>query len=145
MSASSPVASSGAAGKKLSREERRSSLRRPILETFSLFVVIPSVGIHRISVSDVSDTGLGFELDRELEASSDPSFSIGNGIELHFYLNQSLYLSISVEVKRIEERGQARRVGVEIKNKNSKVYKAFRAFLQMLDGILDVAEIDASR
>ena len=123
--------------------ERRRARRRPILNTFSLFVVVPKKGVHRLVIHDVSDLGIGFDLDTEGESQTDFPLTPGEIIDLRLYLNQSLYLPLSVEVVRIEERHLLRRVGAEFSNRSARNHKAFLSFLNMLDEVVDVAKIES--
>ena len=116
-----------------------------------MFCVVPKKGIHRLQVHDVSDHGIGFGLDLEGEETIGFSLQSGELLDVHFYLNQSLYLPLSVKVARIEDRNvgdehgsqppaRVRRIGAEFDNKD-KGHNAFLAFLQMLDAISEVAQI----
>ncbi len=130
--------SKSAPGSKVGQERRRTQ-RRPILDTFSMFCVVPKKGLYRLKVHDVSEHGIGFDVD--LEGDEAPiSLKGGEALEVHFYLNQSLYLPLSVKVARIEDGGGIRRVGAEFNQKDAG-YHAFAAFLKMLDAIGDVAKI----
>jgi hypothetical protein len=122
--------------------ERRRTRRRPIISTFSLFVVIPRKGPHRLPIHDLSDAGIGFDLDTEGEESGDFNVKEGESLDIHLYLNQSLYLPLSVRIMRLEERNQVRRIGAEFSEEDAG-FKAFQAFLQMLDSIVDVVKIEA--
>jgi hypothetical protein len=121
--------------------ERRRSKRRPVLDTFSLFCVVPKKGVHRLKVHDLSDLGMGFDLDIDGESFEEFPVKAKEQFEVHLYLNQSLYLSMQVQVARLEEAGGVRRVGAEFVERNSPAYKAFAAFLQMLDLLSDAAQI----
>lgn len=132
--------------------ERRRTRRRPILDTFSMFCVVPKKGVHRLQVHDVSDHGIGFDLDLEVEEAAGFALKSGEHLEVHFYLNQSLYLPLSVKVARIEDRNandepssvsqaKVRRIGAEFDQKD-KGHHAFLSFLAMLDAIVDVAQIN---
>lgn len=127
--------------------ERRRTRRRPIIETFSIFCVVPKKGPYRLAVHDVSDQGIGFDLDMEGEDIQSFALKLGEPLEVYFYLNQSLYLPLEVKVARIEERngespgqGKVRRIGAEFDSK-APVHAGFSAFLKMLDAIADVAKI----
>jgi len=122
--------------------ERRKVRRRPVLETFSVFVVVPKKGIHRLRLFDMSEDNLGFELDLEDEPRGDFEITVGMELDVRFYMNQSLYLPLTVEVNRVGETGTIRRVGAEFQDKSSKAYHAFAMFLKILDGIVDVAQIE---
>jgi hypothetical protein len=133
-----------------SGSERRRTRRRPILETFSMFCVVPKKGMHRLPLYDVSDHGIGFDIDLDVEGmEEDQAFSLklGEPMEVHFYLNQSLYLPLKGKVARIVERngeapgqGKIRRIGAEIDPKDP-AHAGFAAFLKMLDAITDIAKI----
>lgn len=115
--------------------ERRRDKRRPILESFSLFVVVPKKGGHRLPVHDLSDHGLKFDLDTEGEALEDFPIREGEALDLQLYLNQSLALPLAVKIVRIETVAGVRRVGTELTDKKAKGYGGFLAFLKMLDAI----------
>lgn len=125
-----------------SNAERRKAKRRPILDTFSIFTVVPKKGIHKLVVHDLSELGVGFDLDTEGEVHADFPVSPGSGLELRLYLNQSLYLPLGVEVVRVDERGPIRKIGARFDDKTSASYKAFLAFLQLLDSVIDVVRIE---
>jgi len=124
--------------KNLSGAERRKAKRRPILESFSLFVVIPKKGSHRLPVHDVSDLGMRFDVEFEGE---EATVATGETIDLQLYLNQGLYLPLSLQVVRLEKTDTGRRVGAEFRDHNSKSYQAFQGFLKMVDGIIEEARL----
>ncbi|MCM2279966.1 MAG: PilZ domain-containing protein [Oligoflexia bacterium] len=131
-----------AAASDQSGAERRRSRRRTILSTFSLFVVIPTKGIHRLNIRDVSDQGIGFELDTEAASAVDFPLQIGEEFELNLYLNQSLYLPLAVKVVRLDNPdGTSRGVGAEFVDAEAPGLKAYLSFLQMLDLIIDSARL----
>jgi hypothetical protein len=121
--------------------ERRKTKRRPILDTFSLFVVVPKKGMHRLQVHDVSEGGLGFDLDIDGESASEFPAKIGEKLEVHLYLNQSLYLPVAVQIARIDDGKTGRKIGAELTDKGAASAKAFAAFLNMLDAVTEAAEI----
>ncbi len=89
----------------------------------------------------MSRLGIGFDFDTEGEESALSPVSRGETVELHFYLNQSLYLPLVLKVARIEG-GSVRRVGAEFKDQQTAGYRAFLAFFQMLEAISEVAQVD---
>ena len=121
--------------------ERRSR-RRPILETFSVFISIPKKGGHRLRITDVSETDIGFELDTEGESHADFKVTKGEVLEIHFYLNQSLYIPMSVSVMRIDDQGSVRKIGGQLVPPGSPGTAALGAFLSMLDSIVDTARVE---
>jgi hypothetical protein len=125
--------------------ERRNARRRPLLDSFSFFVVVPRKGVHRLRIHDVSDLGMLFDLDMEGESQLDFPIAKGESFDVQFYLNQSLYLPLTVQVARIEQVDSVRRIGTEISDKKSKSYQAFLSFLTMLDTIVDEVRLTAER
>lgn len=127
--------------KKSSGEERRRAPRRPVLESFSLFVSVPKKGGYKLPVHDLSELGMGFDIDLEGEGTDVPIAS-GEKLEVHFYMNQTLYLPLTVTVVRIIDRNGVRRIGAEFPDDTSRYNRALNSFLGMLDSIADVARLD---
>ena len=121
--------------------ERRRTKRLPILSTFSLFIVVPQKGFHRLMVHDVSELGLGFDADTEGEETDGFPLKEGENLEVRFYLNQSLYLPLAVRIARLETRNNIRRIGAEL-DSSYKSYNAFKSFVEMLDAIEGVGLIE---
>jgi hypothetical protein len=122
--------------------ERRRSRRRPILDTFSVFVVLPERAPHRLPVVNASDEGVGFQLDPD---SGDPELFplvVGDHLELCFYLNQTLYLPLRIQIVRISqtEPGKPRMAGARILESESPGIEAFKVFVQLLDTLAELAE-----
>lgn len=121
--------------------ERRKTQRRPVLESFSLFVVLPKMGAHRLPVHDISEGGMLFDLDEAGELIADKPVAVGESLKVHLYLNQTLYVPLQVKIARIEPVGEVRRVGTEMLQKNSAAYRAYLAFVQMLDGLMEEGRV----
>jgi hypothetical protein len=124
--------------------ERRRSRRRPILDSFSLFLVIPKKGPHRLPIHDVSKEGIGFSLDTEGEAPETFPLEVSETLQLRLYLNQTLYLPLTMTAVRIERVGNVRRAGATFEDRASKSYKAYVSFHQMLDDFVEAAHLDPS-
>jgi hypothetical protein len=127
---------------KQSDHERRRSKRRPILETFNLFISIPKKGFYKLSARDVSDTGILFDLDIEGEPPGIFPLNRGDTLDLRFYLNTTLFIPMTVKIARIELTSHGRQAGGEFQDVESPHYKAYLAFLHFLDAIQETAEID---
>ena len=117
------------------KSERRRVHRRPVLDSFSMFVVVPKKGPYRLRVHDISNLGIGFDIDVDGEPEV-LAIAKGEEIDVHFYLNQSLYLPLKVTVARIEKAGLIRRIGAEVAENDSPGHKALQAFVQMLDAVI---------
>src|SRR4051812_38244614 len=109
--------------------ERRKAKRRPVISTFSLFVVVPKKGIHRLNINDLSEEGIGFELDTEGEDPGEFPIKQGDSLDVRFYLNQSLYLPLTVKIMRLfEGTGGIRKVGASFADLKSPGYQALSSF-----------------
>ena len=124
-----------------SATERRKARRRPILHSFSLFVVVPKKGVHRLDIHDVSEVGIKFSFDTEGEDLAVFPINQGDPLDIHLYLNQSLFLPLSVSVTRVDTQSGIRRLGGEFTDLNSAGYRAFASFLNTLDEISAAAHL----
>jgi len=128
---------------KTSSQDRRRSPRRPILETFSLFVVVPEKGPHRLTVRDLSEHGIGFEVDPETWESAEASIKTGDEFEVQFYLNSSLALPLDVRVARVVRQNPDAPflIGGELTATPSPAHDAYLAFIALLDSLKTAAII----
>lgn len=116
----------------MSKERRRSS-RQSILDSFNLFVSIPKKGGHRLRVQDLSLNGVGFDLDTEGEVEQDFPVKEGEIIEIQLFINRSLHIPLTVEIKRLMNQGGVRFVGTEVKKEANKAYDAFQSFVNLVE------------
>ena len=130
----------------LDNSDRRRAPRRPIIDTFSFFISIPSKGPYRLKVHDVSELGIGFDFDAEGEGPGLSTVAIGDELDLHFYLNQSLYIPIKIKVVRLipNKAGvtEVRKIGAEFVDKRSKGTIALEAFVKMIDQLSEIAMLE---
>lgn len=116
--------------------ERRRSKRMDILDTFSLYAVVPTKGPMRLKVHDISDLGIGFDLDvAEERGAQSFQLKLGASVDIQLYLNQTLYLPLTVQARRISDRDGIRKIGAEFQGHGSKAYIALISFLDMLDAV----------
>ncbi len=123
--------------------DRRGSRRRPILESFSFFVVVPQKGFHRLRVVDVSDTGVGFDYDIVGEMKEAFPVAVGESFELQFYLNQTLFIPVHVKVARIDDSKVIRRVGAEFTSSGTPAHAGLAAVLDMIDKVSEIVQFDS--
>lgn len=123
-------------------QERRRARRRPILDTFALFVVVPKKGMHRLIAHDISELGIGFDIDVDQEDPAASPLEKGEVLSIRFYVNQSLFIPLSVTVARVDTSRGIRRIGAEFTDQQSPTYLAFAHFLMTLDRIADVVQIE---
>jgi c-di-GMP-binding flagellar brake protein YcgR len=138
------MSKSSVKGKLPEGAERRRSKRMDILASFSLYVVVPKKGPHRLPVHDLSDGGVGFDLDIEEEEGDANLFPVQSGseLELHLYLNQSLYIPLRVIIRRLQEAKRGvRRIGAEFPDRQAHGHMALLAFLDMLDAVAEAGVV----
>lgn len=113
--------------------ERRKARRRQILENFSFYISIPKLGHTRHRVRDISEIGIGFDLDTLGE------FKLKSGeiCELQFYLNQSLFLPLHIEVVRVIDGPSTQDVGAIFVNVETPAHQTFSTLVRLLDQLSD--------
>lgn len=131
------------AGSEKSGIDRRGAKRRPILESFSFFVVVPKKGFHRLRVVDMSDSGVGFDYDIIGEMKEAFPVAVGETFDLQFYLNQTLYFPLHVKVMRVDDSKVLRRVGAEFTVTGTPEHRGLCAVLDMIDRVSEVVQFDS--
>ena len=124
------------------QDNRRKARRRPILESFSVFVVAGKKDVCKLKIHDLSELGIGFYFDVGGESATEIPVKAGDAMNLELYLNQTLHIPLQIKVMRVEEVEGSRKLGAEYADKSSKGYLALIAFLEMLDRVMDAASID---
>lgn len=109
-------------------KERRRSSRKAVLETFQVFLVIPSRGLRRLQIKDVSEHGVSFLADPV------DKFKAGETIDSFFYVNPSLRIPIKLTVRRVTEEDEPT-IGAELEAAENPGIKAFMSFLNLLDDL----------
>lgn len=117
--------------------EKRDSRRREILEHFSFYIGIPKLGDTRHRVKDVSESGIGLELDTLGEF----KLARGESCELHFYLNQSLFLPLQIEVMRESEKDSVQTIGAAFVNREASAYATYQTLMKLVDQLSEFGEI----
>lgn len=110
--------------------ERRKSKRRQILEKFSFYIQIPKLGPARHKVNNLSEFGIGFEVE-----SLGGVFTLDpeEKVELHLYLNQSLFLPLKIQVTRQVHSNETQQVGAVFLETNSNQYQTYLSLIKFLD------------
>lgn len=111
--------------------ERRQVKRTVLSDLVSSMVVIPEKGLLKVSLHDVSEEGVSFELEE-----SQGSFKVGEEVSLRVYLNQKVYFPIQVCIKHVTpvpDEGYIRHGAVYLKNESSHV--ALQHFIKFVESI----------
>ena len=82
--------------KKLLFQERRQVKRTLLSEFVSAMIVLPEKGLLQVSLYDISEEGISFELD-----SLEGHFKVGEEILMRVYINQKTYFPVQVTVKHV--------------------------------------------
>jgi hypothetical protein len=82
-------------------DERREVRRTILTEFVGAFTVVPERGLHKVSIYDISDNGVAFDID--LEAGH---FSIGEEVAMRVYLNNQTYFPFVVKVANVRVIGE---------------------------------------
>jgi hypothetical protein len=116
--------------------EKRRAKRRGILDRFSFYISIPKLGHSRHKVKDISELGIGFELDTLGE------FKLKKGeiCELQFYLNQSLFLPLHIEVVRELDESALQEVGAVFVNVDTPAHQTFNTLVKLVDQLAESIE-----
>lgn len=84
------------ARQQLIRQERRSAKRTILNEFIGAFVVLPEKGLLRVSIFDISDVGLSFDL-----AIDEGHFEAGEKIAMRIYLNHKTFFPFIAEMTNV--------------------------------------------
>ena len=119
---------------------RRKVKRREILEKFSFYVCIPKLGYTRHQVNDISELGIGFDI----ATLGEFTMQKDEVSELDFYLNQSLYLKLKINVVRsIEKAEMIQEVGAIFLDTETKAYQTFLTLVHFVDQLSESGEIQS--
>jgi hypothetical protein len=116
--------------------EKRKSKRRDILDKFSFYVCIPKLGYTRHKVNDISEVGIGVDI----ETLGEFRLNQSEICDLQFYLNQSLYLALKIEVVRTRELDTVQQVGATFKEIDSNSVATFKTLVQLVDQLSEFGE-----
>jgi hypothetical protein len=79
-------------------EDRRKVRRTILTEFIAVHTVVPGFGLMRVSLYNINDKGLAFELD-----AARGSFHPGEEVAMRVYLNHQTYFPFIVKIKHITE------------------------------------------
>ncbi len=82
--------------KKMLFHERRQVKRTLLSEFVSAMVVLPEKGLLKVSLYDISEDGVAFEMDL-----MEGQFKVGEEILMRVYLNQKTYFPVPVVIKHV--------------------------------------------
>lgn len=125
----SPVIDFTESKQKMLFHERRQVKRTILTELISSMVVLPEKGLMKVSIHDISDEGISFDVEE-----AQGQFKIGEEISLRIYINQKAYFPVQVNIKHvtaIPDEGQLRHGSVFLKNADNNV--ALQHFVKFVE------------
>lgn len=84
-------------------EERRQVRRTILTEFVGAFIVVPERGLQKVALYDISDNGLGFDLEAQ-----QGGLRVGEEVAMRVYLNHQTYFGFVVRISNerfIDEEG----------------------------------------
>ncbi len=79
-------------------EERRKVKRTILTEFVAVHTLVPGVGLMKVSLFDINETGVAFDIE-----DNKGHFSVGEEVAMRVYLNAQTYFPFIVKVKNIRE------------------------------------------
>lgn len=123
------------------RQERRHVKRTILTEFIGSFAVVPQKGLMRVSIYDVSDNGLAFDMQTE-----QGRFREGEEVALRVYLNHTSYFPFTVKIKNVrsfKDEGLYRHGSDLIKESlNAEAWRFFVKFIESVSASLQSDEGD---
>lgn len=114
--------------------ERRKVKRREILEKFSFYICVPKIGFARHKVNDISELGIGFTIET---LGGEFKLAAQEQVDLHFYLNQSLYLPLKIQVMRQIDGNSTQEVGAVFLDTSTAIHQTFLTLVKFLDQVTE--------
>jgi hypothetical protein len=124
--------------KEKSDAEKRAVTRTVLSQFLGVFVVLPSKGLQPISLYDVSEAGLSFDIPLEAGA-----YNISETATMRIYLSHDTYFSFHVKIanKRSSDAEGATRHGAVFR-KDDESFKTLFYFTKFLENVSQVAKKD---
>lgn len=118
----------------IDRVEERDSIRRDILDSFKIHMMMPYLGSQKISIFNVSMKGISFM--------AEPGMKITDGMVLdcYFYLNSNIRIPLQIKVVHLVEDCGITKAGCEIISVDSVSYKAYVKFIELLLALARMGE-----
>ncbi len=114
-------------------QPNRRENRRPVLESFQMFAVLPTMGHYRLKIYDITTLGIGFCFAPFAEFDPFHKPIVGQELPLELYLNDSLHLHLNIRVVRLVENEDKHKIGAEFIHTDNESYHAFLAFMKFVD------------
>ncbi len=111
------------------KNDEREFVRKDILDSFQIFITIPSFGSQKVLIMDISMKGLSFR--------AEPGIKIKEGtlLDCYLYLNTNIRIPLQITVVHIIDDCGICRAGCEITERNSSSYTAYSKFIELMHSL----------
>ena len=92
----SPVVDISERRAEILKEERREVKRTILTEFVGAFVVIPTAGLVKVALYDISENGISFDMDLK-----SGQFKMGEEVAMRVYLNQQTYFPFIAKIQNV--------------------------------------------
>jgi len=117
-------------------DERR-QVRRTVLSHFiGAFVVNPAKGLETVTIFDISENGISFDLSKEAG-----KYQEGETVSMRIYLSHELYFPFTVRIANVRPGDGVNRHGGELE-KDQPASSTLQHFVKFLEGLATVARKD---
>lgn len=112
-------------------QERRQVKRTILSEFVSAMVVLPEQGLLKVSLYDISEDGVAFEMEPQYG-----EFRIGEEVSMRVYLNHKIYFPVSIVIKHtaIDDKDGVVRHGAEFL-KGATTDAALQYFVKFIESV----------
>lgn len=80
------------------QQERRRVRRTILTEFIGAFAVVPGQGLMKVSLYDISETGISFDLEND-----NGQFQAGEEVAVRVYMNQCTYFPFTVKINNLRQ------------------------------------------
>lgn len=84
--------------KEILSQERRDVKRTILTEFIGAFVIVPQIGLVKVAIYDISETGIAIDIDQKYG-----QFVSGEEIALRVYLNHKTYFPFYVKINNVRD------------------------------------------
>mgnify|MGYP006295847343 CR=1 FL=1 len=114
------------------KDNQRTYSREKLLDTWEVYLLIPSEGSRKIAVKDVTASGLAFY------AIPGRGYNTGDTLDVYFHISNTVRLPLHVRVVHSYDDPQGNRIGCEIIDMDTAFYRAYESFIIFLHALDDI-------
>ena len=139
LEAKAPIVDMTERRQEMIQRDRRQVKRTILTEFVGAFAVVPSEGLMKVALHDISDSGVAFDIDTD-----SGKFNKGEEVAMRVYLNQSTYFPFVVKIENVRtveslDDGDTQRHGASFSNDsvNTEALFHFVRFIETVSASLE--------